>query len=384
MERPAELSTLAGMGPLVSIVFLGFMAIAIPLAPLSLEVHDHLGFAAGIVGLTIGLQSLITVMSRHTAGSLSDRLGSRTVVLMGLPIAVAAGGAYMVSTYMAGAAALMWIMAGRVLLGIAESLFITGAMTWGIARIGPHRTGRVMAWQGISMYTALTIGAPLGLALQRHFGFEAVAMAAMGAPLLAMAIAGMTGAAPIVPGKRAPLHHVIGMIWRQGVVLSLASIPFAAVMTFLTLYYTSQGWGGAGLALAGSGVGYIVIRLFFAHLPDKVGGVPVASVSLMVQAAGQVVLLIAPHPAVAFVGAVITGCGVSLIFPAMGVEATRHVPAAQRGQAVGNFIAFFDIAMGLTGPIVGLLIATPLGYHSAFLTGALSAAAALILLKKTH
>jgi hypothetical protein len=51
---------------------------------------------------------------------------------------------------------------------------------------------------------------------------------------------------------------------------------------------------------------------------------------------------------------VVTGLGFSLVFPAMGVEATRRVPAAQRGQAVSNFIVFFDLSLGLGGPLLGL------------------------------
>ena len=63
----------------------------------------------------------------------------------------------------------------------------------------------------------------------------------------------------------------------------------------------------------------------------------------------------------------------------MGVEATRRVPPKQRGRAVGNFIAFFDVAVGLTGPSVGLA-ASRFGYPSAFLIGAVATLAALAVL----
>jgi predicted MFS family arabinose efflux permease len=62
----------------------------------------------------------------------------------------------------------------------------------------------------------------------------------------------------------------------------------------------------------------------------------------------------------------------------MGVEATRRVPIEQRGRAVANFIAFFDLAIGVTAPAVGYA-AGLFGYGSAFLIGAVAAMGALLL-----
>src|SRR3546814_8115035 len=47
---------------------------------------------------------------------------------------------------------LVILLAGRLLLGCAESLFLTGTMTWAIATVGVQNTGRVMAWQGIAIF----------------------------------------------------------------------------------------------------------------------------------------------------------------------------------------------------------------------------------------
>jgi MFS family permease len=81
----------------------------------------------------------------------------------------------------------------------------------------------------------------------------------------------------------------------------------------------------------------------------------------------------------AVLGATLTGLGFSLVFPAMGVLATRSVPPEQRGRAVGNFIAFADIALGVTGPVVGFATQW-FGIPAAFLVGAGATCAALCLL----
>jgi MFS family permease len=372
----------AALGPLVAIVFLGFLAVGAPLPALALYVHGVLGFSNFIVGAVIGVQSLATVLTRHRAGTLCDHRGPPRSVLLGLPLAAFSGVFYLASTWPALGAEgrLAVLVVGRLVMGLGESLFITGTMSWGIARVGAARTGKVMSWQGIAMYAALGLGAPLGLAVQAAFGFVGVAGLTMAAPLLAAAIGLGLAAAPGSGGARAPFHQVVGLIWRPGLVLTLATVPFASLAAFLALDYAARGWEGAGLALGAFGGGFVLVRLVGSHLPDRLGGVVVAAGSLAIEAVGQALLWLAPGPELALAGAALTGIGFSLVFPSMGVVATRRVPAGQRGRAVGNFLAFFDVAVGLTGPVVGVM-AGHFGYASAFLVGTAATLGALGMLQ---
>jgi MFS family permease len=176
-----------------------------------------------------------------------------------------------------------------------------------------------------------------------------------------------------------PFHRVLGLIWRPGLVLALATVPYAAMAAFLTLDYAAHGWPNAGTALLGFGAAYVFVRLVGSGLPDRFGATRVAVGSLIFEAVGQVLVWRASTPAMAVWGATLTGLGFSLVFPAMGVLATRSVPPQQRGRAVGNFIAFADIAMGVTGPAVGLATQW-FGITAAFLVGAGATCAALCLL----
>jgi MFS family permease len=374
-----QFTTARGPAPLFCIVFLGFLAIAVPLSALAVQVHNVLGFGNTLVGIVVGLQSITTVLTRHRTGLYTDHHGAKRSVLIGLPLAAASGAMYLLSVMFTArpVLSLVVLMIGRVMIGLGESFFVTGAMTWGIGRLGVARTGKVMAWQGIALNAGFALGVPAGLLLESHAGFLAVGLCSLISPMIALLFAiALPGVATTGKKHRAPLHHVLGVIWQQGLVLALATVPFAAMSTFIALYYASRGWSNAGVAVSAYSAGYILIRLLFAHWPDKHGAVRVAMASLVVEVGGQILLFFAPSPFFALSGACLTGMGVSLIFPAMGVAATGRVPAEIRSAAIGNFISFFDIAIGVTGAAIGLIIPS-FGYGVAFLVGAIATALAL-------
>jgi predicted MFS family arabinose efflux permease len=100
--------------------------------------------------------------------------------------------------------------------------------------------------------------------------------------------------------------------------------------------------------------------------------------SLIIEAIGQAMLWRAPNEWVALSGAFVTGLGCALVFPALGVELLKRVSPANRGSAMGGFVAFLDIAYGLAGPGAGL-VAGQFGYAAVYLLGAASALLGAVL-----
>ena len=84
-------NVLLRLAPFVLIIFCTYLTVAMPLAALPLHVHDVLGFSDLTVGLTISVQSLVTLATRQFAGSLCDRNGPKFGALLGGAVAARFG-----------------------------------------------------------------------------------------------------------------------------------------------------------------------------------------------------------------------------------------------------------------------------------------------------
>jgi MFS family permease len=377
---PAEHNVFLKMLPITLAVFVGFLTIGLPLPVLPLHLHYTLGLSPVVVGIAIGAQFAAALLSRAWAGGLADVSGSKRAMVLGLVSAGLSGTAYLGSLAFTAtpATSLGVLLIGRVLLGCGESLIITGALSWGISLVGPQNAGKVMAWVGIAMYAAYSAGAPLGTLVYGSHGFGGIAIGTILIPLLALAVVAPARPVAVSSARRLPFYKVLGTVWVPGLGLLLCSVGLGVITTFVALLFAAKNWGSASLAFTAFGIAFIGARLLFAHLPDQIGGAKVALVCVLIEAAGQLLIWQADHVLMAYAGAALTGFGFSLAFPGFGVEAVRRSPPQSRGAAMGAFVAFLDISLGITGPAAGA-IASANGVSAVYLAGAAAVALAAVV-----
>ncbi len=376
--READRSIAAKILATVSLTFMAYLTIGLPLAVLPSYVKSGLGFGAVLAGLAISTQYIATIVSRAQVGQLSDRNGPKWAVTWGFSGCLLSGVLTASAALCHGAPrlGLGLILAGRLALGLAESWVATGAITWAIGQVGPSQTVRIISWNGIATYGGIALGAPLGVVLMQSFGFWSLGVATCLLGGLGLALASLKAPVPVLPQERLGARRVAALVLPYGVALALASTGFGVIAAFVTLYFESRHWPGASASLSLFGISFIVARLLFGRFILRHGGLRVTLLSLLVEALGLFVLWLAPGPAVAMFGAALTGFGFAPIFPALGVVAVAQVPPQNRGAALGVFSVFLDVSLGATGPIAGLLVER-FGEASPFLLGVLASLASM-------
>lgn len=366
---------------IVSIVFYTFIAffcIGLPIAVVPGYVHDQLGFSPMVAGLTIGSQYLATLLSRPGAGRAADTLGTKKAVVVGLAGIAVSGVLTLLSTLLQSHAdaSLTLLIIARLVLGASQGLIGVSTISWGIGLVGSEQTARVISWNGIASYGAIALGAPLGVLMVGGAGFNTLGIALTALALLALWLIRDKQAVPVVRGDRLPFWATFGRVAPFGLSLTLASIGYGTLTTFITLYYLDHGWTGAAWCLTSFGLCFIVSRLVFINAITRFGGFSVALCCMSMETVGLVLLWLAPSPSTALIGAGLAGFGLSLVYPALGVLAIARVPPASRGAGLGAYAVFFDLALAVAGPMMGA-VALHLGYGWIFLLASLLALAGL-------
>ncbi|GBQ63353.1 major facilitator superfamily transporter [Ameyamaea chiangmaiensis NBRC 103196] len=372
LRMPASLSGLRVMSVVV-FTLMSNIVIGLPMAVIPIFVHSRLGFSTILAGFAVSLQYLATFAVRSWTGRMVDRTGAKQSVLAGLVATVLSG----VLTTISGLVqhipwlSLATLLGSRLLLGLAESLISIGVMVWNIERAGPARTAQVISWNGICSYGGIALGAPLGAVMALLPGLMGgVTTLGMVSVLVGLVGLGLCrGFPPVVrvaePAPPIPFARVLLRVLPYGTVLALGSLGFGAISSCLALYYTAHNWNGAAAALSIFGASFVAVRLVFSREINRRGGSAVALVSLTVETMGLGALWLAPTSFLAGLATGLTGAGLSLVFPALGVDAVARVGPENRGAALGAFAVFFDVALGLSGPLLGLVIQS-VGYDPLF------------------
>jgi MFS family permease len=367
--------------PFIGVVFVQYMVIGMAMPVLPLFVHNDLGFNTVIVGIVVGSQFAVAVVTRMAAGMFVDSRGVKRAVILGLLTTAASGlvnvAAAMFADQPSVSAGLLIL--GRCFLGAGENLLITGSLCWGMVMVGQQHAGQAMAWIGTAIFAGMAVSAPLGNALYGSAGFLGVALLSTVLPLLGVRI--VSGLRPVVPPRHArpSFGKVAKVVFGPGFGVALSGLGYGAIVTFITLLFVERGWGGVGLVLSAFGASFIVGRLGFGHLPDRIGGARVALVCILIEAVGQGIIWLAPGMGLAVVGVTLSGLGYSLVYPALGVEALARVSSEHRGLAMGSYTVFLDISLGSSGPLLGW-VAGRAGLGSVYLVGMAAALCATVVI----
>jgi MFS family permease len=337
-------------------------------------VTGPLGSDTAGVGLALGAFSVTTLVLRPLAGRMADRSGRRWLLLAGAGLFTILIAAHLLVHH-------FWVLiAVRLLLGAAESLYFVAGFAALADLAPPGRAGEALSWNSIALYLGIAIGPGIGQLLLDWRGFSAAwvggAVLALLATLLILRVPETGQPAPNDAGP-APLIH--RAVIRPGLALFAGVAAAAGFLALAGLRATEidfRAWSAVPLVY-----GAIVIscRIAFARVPDRLPPLRLGAGSLVAYTTGLVLLAWVPGAAGMLVGAAVLGIGAAFLTPAIFAAIFRIVPAHERGAGAGTATIFIDLGLG-GGPLLLGILAAEVGIPLAFGAAALLTAAAIPLL----
>jgi MFS family permease len=363
---------------LVATVFLDLVGfgIVVPQLPLAAARFEERGL---IVGLLVATDSLLSFFLAPQWGRLSDRIGRRPVILVGL-------GASAVSYAMFGLApSLAVLFLSRVVSGgLGATVNVSQAF---LADVTPGaRRSQAMGFVGAAFGVGFTIGPIIG-------GLAARSSAA--APgLVAAAICGVNFllALAFLPESRERATREWSR--RGSVPRQAALIAFGVSLAFTTVYVVFQRFARDELGLSRSAISYcfavlglvtaVVQGRVVGRLAPHVGERRLITWGAMLVVAGLLTILgSARLPAAAAIATLVAGvallsAGYSLVGPCVTGVVSRTTSGDEQGRALG---ALQSVGTGarITGPPLLGFLSERGGFELAFGTAAAAALAAAVV-----
>jgi predicted MFS family arabinose efflux permease len=233
------------------------------------------------------------------------------------------------------------------------------------------RRGEAASYFSVALYAGLAIGPLAAETLLHASGFNAVFVMCAGCAFVACALGSRTPRG--VTEAEAPTRLLQRSALGPGLVLLLGLIPFTGFGAFMALYGEQIGIDDVGpVFLMYAGL-VLLIRIFAARVPDRLGWRVASTGALAAVALAGAILGLWRSSVAVYVATIPMAMGMSLLFPALFSAVVNDAPESERSSAVGTFSLFFDLSQGLGAPLLGVVVALTDSYQAAFLVSSFAA-----------
>ncbi len=324
-------------------------------------------------GLLVSLSALTSIVAMPLGGSLADRWGYRRVAACGIALSSASLVLMALVPQLWTGGQLAAAMVARVLFGLGNAAALALMLTWMVSLTPADQRGKALSIYGLSVWIGLAAGPQIATAVMALAApwtvFAVCAALELGILLLFWVtpppspVTAVTSPIPTAPvrGVRS-LAEVLRAVWVPGVAVAIAWCGEGLMLAFLIVHLgaagvPAEGAGGAASVFGVFAGSAIVARLLLARMPDRLGPLRAASISLVFLCAGLTTIALAPSFAVAAAGAVLMGIGFSPLYPSLTMLATRGLRSRNRALGLGMFSSFTSMGYAAGALLGGWILA---------------------------
>lgn len=338
-------------------------------------VVDVLGGSESTAGFVMGSMAITALLARPWLGRIADRRGAKLIIVVGALVGASGIPLLVVGDTIVGA------VAARMIMGAGNAGVFTGATLLALTLAPETRRAEAAAYLLVSVHLGIGLGPIAGEQLRDSLGYDASWWLITSMILAAAAVAGFLAHRPVEIDDDSPPPPLISRVaLLPGLVSLFGVFAFNGLLTFAPLYVREIGLDDAAFVFTVASGTIIVMRVAFGRVPDRIGPVRAASGALIITVFASIVVAFWAEPAGLMIGASLMAAGLALQSPSFMSITIARVDERERGSAMATFTGFFDVAIAIIGPSVGLIVAG-VGYQPAFLFGGAMAMVALVILR---
>jgi MFS family permease len=293
----------------------------------------------------MGIFSATTVLLRPFVGKSADHRGRRVFILLGTCILALCAGLY---TF---ARTVPLLLGLRVIHGVGWASFGTSINAL-VADVVPRsRAGEAMGYYGMFSNLAMAIGPAIGVILMTGYSFTVLFLASA---TLAVVSALLSSAIREPRRTASPVETKVG---NQGIIgrtalfpsliLTLITITYGSIVTFVPLYAAKQGIGNPGFFFTACAIALIAARGFTGQLSDRYGQPAVIVPGLALATTALWILAGAGSFPAFLLAAWLYGLAFAAMQPAIMAMVVDRAAPSRRGAAMGTFSAAMDLGIGI-------------------------------------
>lgn len=331
----------------------------------SLALHSYLhlpGFLEGlgadelVIGSVVAVVSVTAIGSRPWIGRLMDTRGRRVAILTGGVINLITGLLYTTVDSIGP-----WLMVVRLVHGLGHALIFSSLFTYAADIVPPSRRAEGIALFGISGMIPVSVGGILGDLILRNYDYHALFLG-----IAASAFAGLLVSIPLKETRpagdpneqtRSYLSTVASSDLRPLWFMTMCSaFGMASYFVFLKTFVLSTGYGTLGGFFSTYAWAAILLRVFAARVPERIGMRRTLMPALAALATGLLLLARAQSTEAVLVAGAMCGIGHGYVFPILSALVVERARGNERGTAISVFTALFDLAILIGGPSLGAVV----------------------------
>jgi MFS family permease len=337
-----------------------------------------LGLTEAEIGFVMGAMPLASIAAMPTVARLSDRLGRRAPLLLGLAICALGCAA------MELAGSLPAFVLTRAAVGVGWAGVLVGGSIYTAELAPPGRLAEALGIAGVLTLVAMAVGPTVGELIVSHAGFAplfatAAALCAIGAVVSRLLPAWPPGAPAIAaapPGRSLLLDAALR---RPLAVTFLVSAGFGAIVSFLADHTALLGLGGVAPFFNAYVPLAIAARVACGSWSDRFGRRRVAVPAIVGQAVALAILAVTGRGWHLLVAGALYGFTHGLYYPTLQAVTVERAAPTRRARAVASFNFAFSGGMAASALVNGF-VAQRAGYRAVYLVCASAALLSAALL----